>query len=48
MVMENGHLVSMDSHENLIVSNPMYRSLFNLVAEEEAYEASEASEGTSG
>ncbi len=36
MVMEGGHLIAMDSHENLIATNSIYRSLFNLVVEEEA------------
>ena len=34
--MESGHLIAMDSHQNLIETNPTYRSLFNLVTEEEA------------
>ena len=44
MVMESGHLIAMDSHRNLIETNPTYRSLFNLVTEEEAarQDASEA------
>lgn len=43
MLMEGGRILAMDSHENLMAEYPIYRSLFNLEAEEEA-----AAEGTNG
>ncbi|NDR55559.1 ABC transporter ATP-binding protein [Aliiruegeria sabulilitoris] len=48
MLMDGGHLMAMDSHENLMATNPIYRSLFNLQAEEGAEVGSEAADGTIG
>jgi ABC-type multidrug transport system fused ATPase/permease subunit len=43
MLMENGHILAMDSHENLMATYPIYRSLFNLEAEDVS-----AADGTTG
>ncbi len=48
MLMEGGKLLAMDSHENLMANFPIYRSLFNLEAEEVGPEEAAAADGTEG
>ncbi|MDV7141154.1 ABC transporter ATP-binding protein [Tropicimonas sp. TH_r6] len=48
MLMEGGQIIAMDSHENLMAGYPIYRSLFNLEAEEVESEEAGHAEGTVG